>query len=192
MRAGAPWVHLRDHDADEADFAEAARDLAARLRRQSPGDLRLSVNSRPEVALKLGAGLHTGRHGPTVEDARRDLGRDVVVGASAHDGPELVLSSSTDGEGTRPEDYGADYFFFSPVFPTSSKPGHPGAGLDALEYFCWAFPGSSVLALGGITPARVKSCLATSAHGVAVLSGILHADDPARATRQYLQALPSE
>jgi thiamine-phosphate pyrophosphorylase len=182
VRGGVPWVHLRDHAAEAAAFRAAAHMLGERLRQTAP-DVLLSVNSRLAVAEALGAGLHTGRHGPDVETARRRLGSDMLVGFSAHGEQDARKEAQAAA---------ADYFFFSPVFPTSSKPSHPGAGLDALRDFCEVFPSAPVFALGGVTPGRVASCLDTSAHGVAVLSGILHADDPARATRDYLQAFPDK
>ncbi|PSQ82143.1 MAG: thiamine phosphate synthase [Bacteroidetes bacterium QS_8_68_15] len=176
-RAGALWVHLRDHEAGDDAFADAARALADRLRAAAPSRVRLSVNSRLNEAEALSAGLHTGRHGPSVDAARRALGPDALVGASAHDAGEARAAA------------GADYYFFSPVFPTASKPDHPGAGLDTLRRFCRTVPETPIFALGGVTPERVAPCRAAGAHGVAVRSGILYADDPPHATRQYLHAL---
>ncbi|PSQ83347.1 MAG: hypothetical protein BRD44_04805 [Bacteroidetes bacterium QS_7_67_15] len=155
VRAGAPWVQLRDHPASEAAFAEAARALAERLRQETP-DVLISINSRPDAAEMIGAGLHTGRHGPSVKEARERLPEDALVGASAHDAGEARAAA------------GADYLFFSPIFPTPSKPDHPGAGLDALQSFCETFSNTPVLALGGISPERTAPCRAAGAHGVAV------------------------
>jgi thiamine-phosphate pyrophosphorylase len=80
-----------------------------------------------------------------------------------------------------------DYVTYSPIFPTSSKPGHPGTGVDALRRFSRQ-AGVPVLALGGLTPERVASCRRAGAAGIAVLSGIMHADDPTRAAQAYAQA----
>jgi thiamine-phosphate pyrophosphorylase len=177
VRAGAPWVHLRDHDAPPDAFADAARHLAARLRAEAPG-VRLSVNTRLDVARALRAGLHLGWRGPSPVHARAALGPHALVGRSAH-----VLDEATDAEARA-----STYLFFSPVFPTTSKPGHPGAGPTALAAVCRAAM-RPVLALGGVTPARVTACLDAGAHGVAVLSGIVAAPDPGAATRAYLDAL---
>ena len=46
-----------------------------------------------------------------------------------------------------------------------------------------------VVAVGGITPDRVRDVRDAEAHGVAVISAILSADDPARATQEFLAAL---
>jgi thiamine monophosphate synthase len=46
-----------------------------------------------------------------------------------------------------------------------------------------------VIAIGGITPERVKEVRQAGARGVAVISAILAADSPANATRRFLEAL---
>ncbi|WP_022834874.1 thiamine phosphate synthase [Salisaeta longa] len=168
------WVHLRAHDASVAAFAEAAKALQPAAREAGA---HVSVNSRLAVAAALGSGFHTGAHGPPVAAARRRLGPAAQIGCSAHAVADLTASQRA-----------ADYFFFSPVFPTSSKPGHPGAGVGALAQFCAAAP-QPVMALGGITPTRVAACCTAGAAGVAVLSGIMDAADPVAAARAYQQAL---
>ncbi len=174
--AGVRWVHLRDHGASAEAFGAAARRLAERLRRAGAV---VSVNARADVARRLGAGLHLGRRGLPVAEARQVLGEKTPIGFSAHDF----------SEGEQAVRGGADYLFFSPIFPTMSKPEHPGAGLDALASFCAAFPEIPVFALGGATPERVAACREAGAYGVAVLSGLLHAPDPQDAARRYLAAL---
>ncbi len=190
VKGGVRWVHLRDHIALDTAFVEAAHRLAERLRAVS-GEVLLSVNTRTEVAGALGAGLHLGARGPSVASVRQRQGEEIqpkttrsaaLLGSSAHD----------EKEGRQAIAEGAHYLFFSPVFPTTSKPGHPGQGLDALSAFCIAFPQVPVFALGGVTPERVAPCLDAGAHGVAVLSGILHAENPSQAAAAYLKALPDE
>ena len=176
VEGGVEWVQFRDRAADEAAFALAAERLAVRLHTVRP-DVVLSVNTRVEVAERIGAGLHVGVRGPSVEAARRRMGEG-LVGYSAHAAEET----------RQPVEDSADYVFFSPVFPTASKPGQPGVGLDALEAACSAAD-APVLALGGVSPERVEDCLRRGAHGVAVLSGLLHAADPAEAAQVYLAAL---
>lgn len=180
VRAGVRWVHLRDHRADAETFARAARRLVRRLREKTP-DVGLSVNTRLDVAASLGVHWHGGRRGPPAAGARRQLGAEALIGYSAH-----ALDEARDEHLKA-----ADYFFFSPVFPTSSKPDHPGAGLPALAAFCEAARFRPVFALGGIIPERVPECRAAGAYGVAVLSGIMEAAAPDDAARAYRRALAS-
>lgn len=170
------WVHLRDHEAPLERFAAEAAALADRLRADAP-DVRLSVNTHAGVAHVLGAGLHTGACGPSVAVAREAIGPNAVLGYSAH----------ASGEAARAAREGADYVFFSPVYPTTSKPGAAGQGIAALAAAVRA--PAPIYALGGLTPERVLPCLEAGAYGVAVLSGILHAASPAAAATAYRDAL---
>lgn len=172
------WVQLRDHRARRALFRGRAECMAERLREARP-DLLISVNADVGLAQNIEAALHLGVRGPGVASARGELGDDRLIGFSAHDIEEAVRAAND----------GADYVTFSPIFPTPSKPDHPGQGLDALSEVCRCLEKIPVVALGGITPDRVRPCLEAGAHGAAVLSGILAAPDPVRATRNYLAAL---
>ncbi len=178
VKAGVRWVHLRDHQAGPDDFEAAARRLADRLREMAD-DVTVTVNTRLGVAERIDGSLHLGWRGPSVEEAREALGPDVLLGYSAHE--EVGI------EGDRALD--VDYFFFSPVYATDSKPDQPPAGIPALRSFCQTADPTPTLALGGITPERVRDCRAAGAEGVAVLSGIMEAEAPVAATRAYLRAL---
>jgi len=177
-KAGVRWVHLRDHQAGPGDFRKAARRLADRLRALS-SDVTVTVNARLGAAQELEADLHLGWRGPAVDRAREALGAEAMIGYSAHD--EVGI------EGDRAPD--VDYYFFSPVYETSSKPGQPAAGIPALRSFRRTAAPTPTVALGGITPERVQPCLEAGAQGVAVLSGIMEAEVPIAATRAYLRAL---
>ena len=178
VEAGVRWVHLRDHEAGAEAFATAAHALVDQLRAAGDG-VTVTVNSRVDVADALGDGAHVGRRGPSVREAREMLGAEALVGYSAHERVEA--------EGDRTQ--GVDYYFFSPVFPTSSKPDQPPTGIGPLRAFCRAAAPVPVLALGGITPERVSVCREAGACGVAVLSGIMKVNTPRAAARAYLRAL---
>lgn len=82
--------------------------------------------------------------------------RSIPIGLSVHSTREAEHAVSMN----------PSYLIASPVFPTPSKPGHPGIGLDGLNGIvnvCSA----PVYALGGITEDRVSSVIEAGAHGVA-------------------------
>jgi len=178
VEAGVRWVHLRDHDVSPDAFMEAARSVVPRLRAAAV-DVTVTINSNVDVADELGLGVHVGWRGPTVPAARDLLGTGALIGYSAHEHVEA--------EGDRTQ--GVDYYFFSPVFPTSSKPDQPPTGIGPLRAFCQTASPVPVLALGGITPERVSVCREAGARGVAVLSGIMDVETPRAAARAYLRAL---
>jgi thiamine-phosphate pyrophosphorylase len=173
VTAGIGWVQLRDHAADARSFGVAVGDIVRCLRRIHPAVL-VSVNTRVEYAGAGVAGVHLGSRGPSVEDARRLLGPQVWIGYSAH----------TLDDARAAEKAGADYLFFSPVYPTASKQGFPAVGLDALAACCAAVA-LPVFALGGVTPERVRECRSAGGYGVAVVSGILGQADVIGAVMSY-------
>src|SRR5690606_3600671 len=181
VAAGVRAVQLRDHAAEPEVYATAAAALAVHLRTLHP-DVVLVVNGRPDVARALGAVLHVGRRGPSVEQARRLLGDDALLSYSAH----------SPSDARRAADAGADVLLVSPLFRTVSHPGVEPGELHLLRRTCDALAGvvpqPFVYALGGITPGHVADCLQAGAHGVAVLSGLLDAADPEEAARAYLGA----
>lgn len=177
VQPGRLWLHLRDHAAPDDLFTRSALLLMGQVRAVRP-DTMISLNTRAEAARALDVGLHVGTRGPTVADARRQR-PDALVSYAAH----------TLDEAAEAVEQGADAILFSPIFPTRSKPNHPGVGLGALTACCSAVPDTPVFALGGITTERVQSCREAGAYGVAALSGILCAPDPAAAARRYLDIL---
>ncbi len=175
VKCGVRWVQLRDHDADTETFLHAAQSLVDSLRAVRP-DLLISINSRVSVAEKLQCAVHLPFSGPPVDSARTLIPDGLPVGISIHTFSEIEHLTS-------------DYLIWSPVFETKSKPGQQGTGLDALSQACEiAFP-IPVYAMGGIAPDTVEECLVSNARGVAVLSGLLDAEDIHAVVNHYLDAL---
>ena len=82
-----------------------------------------------------------------------------------------------------------DYLGVGPVFGTASKANPaPTMGLELLGRIVNSCD-QPVIAIGGITPERVADVLATGAHGVAVLSGVVGQADPSAAARMYRDAV---
>ncbi|MAQ93560.1 MAG: thiamine phosphate synthase [Rhodothermaceae bacterium] len=169
--------------ADAVQFRHKPGSPRERLRLLEPtvaacrtGNVQCLVDDHLDLALATGAaGVHLGESDLPVRHARRladRLGKPFVIGATA----------TTLDAARRAEAEGADYIGFGPVFPTSSK-ANPASvkGLDGLAETC-AGVGIPVIAIAGITPARVGPCLDAGAWGVAVLSAVTMADDPTAAT----------
>jgi thiamine-phosphate pyrophosphorylase len=177
LDAGLRAVQLREKDLGAGALAALARPL----RRLTSGhDALLVINDRADVALAVGAdGVQRTSTSLPVRDLRAVVGPGVRIGASTHGLDEAVAA----------EDAGADWIVLGPVYETPSKAAYgPPVGLRVLEKVTAAVR-VPVIAIGGITPARVADVRATGAHGVAVISAILAAPSPADATRRFLQAL---
>lgn len=162
-------VQLRAKTLDEGQLEALARTVRARLPRSV-----LILNGSADVAAGLG---YQGVHWP--EAALPD-----------HLPPEPRWQSSAvhDVDALhRAEQAGVNAAVFGSVFVPGSKAG-TAAGTEALRAVCEAAR-VPVIAIGGITPQRVARCLEAGATGVAVVSGVLGARDPAGAVVAYLAAI---
>jgi thiamine-phosphate diphosphorylase len=171
VAGGARLVQVRERDLPEAEAGALLERLIARLR-DTPAQL--LVNGHAALARRLGIGLHLPAAASPLPPPRPGL-----YGRAAHD----------EDEARRALAEGVSYLVVGPVFPTGSKPGHPGAGLESLARLCEIVAPTPVFAIGGLTPERVGRTLAAGAHGVAVRTGILGAADPGRAARALVQNL---
>lgn len=83
---------------------------------------------------------------------------------------------------------GADFLLYGHIFPTGSKPGLQARGIEGLTQLVQEVS-VPVVAIGGIDPGRIPAVLETGAAGIAVMSGILDAEDPRLAAKRYYEAL---
>jgi thiamine-phosphate pyrophosphorylase len=170
VAGGVGLVQVRERDLPEPEIADLLRRLLARLEGTSA---QLLVNGHADLAHALGVGLHLPAAAPPPAEPPPLYGRAV------HD----------EAEARRALVERVSYVVVGPVFPTGSKPGHPGAGVEMLARLATAAAPTPVYAIGGLTPERVVSVLATDVHGVAVRSAILTAPDPERAARAFADVL---
>jgi thiamine-phosphate pyrophosphorylase len=169
---GGRWLLLRDKDLEP----KQRRGLAARLSEiASRHGMHFSVSRDIDLAAACGASVHL-QSAAAVDIARRRLGPEALIGVSAHGLDDVVAAAAA----------GADYATLSPIFLTASKPGYgPALGVAAIGPA--AKLGISVIALGGVTAGRVRSCLDAGAAGVAAMGEIMRSDQPGRIVDEFLR-----
>ncbi len=176
LDAGVRTVQLREKTLG----TEALRRLAETLLDRMTGyGAHLYINTYADIAVEVGArGVHLPAAGPSPGSVRQRFGHRLAIGTSAHDLDELG----------RAEPEGADFVTYGPVYPPGSKGG--SASIVGIEGLRSAVKSTSlpVFALGGITPERVLGCREAGASGIAVVSGILGAEDVGGAVRSYVGA----
>ena len=157
LDAGVDRVQIRRKRAPAAEIERLVDELAGR---RSESRRKILVNDRLDVALaKEVAGVHLPADGFDAQAVRRVAPRAFEIGVSVHD-VDAARRVATGG---------ADFVVYGPVFPTASKPGHAGVGLERLSQVVRAVS-IPVYALGGITSANVPAVAATGAFGVASIS----------------------
>lgn len=173
---GADAVQYRDKFAHESDYLDEARRLRfITLQRGIP----FIVNDSIKVAKECGAdGVHLGQDDASLEEARRVLGPDAIVGRSTHS-PE---------QGTKAEAEGFDYIGVGPVFATPTKPDYVPAGI---AYVRFAADNLHVpfVAIGGIDETNVGQVTEEGAQTVAVVRAVIGAEDPRAAAEKILSEM---
>lgn len=166
LSGGVRAVQMREKDLSAREQYELAWDLRALTARY---DAKLIINERVDLALAVGAdGVQVGCQSLPVTAVRR-IAPDILIGYSSHAPGEAAAALAK----------GADFVTFSPVFFTPSKASYgPPVGLDALQEACARLK-KPVFALGGIGLQNVAQVRGAGCGHIALISGILAADDPA-------------
>lgn len=175
LEAGLPGLLLREPGLSDRALLALGLEVGA-LRARVPFWFALHDRAHLVAALDAAA-LHLSFRSLTPSAARTALAAEVTLGLSTH-----ALDARADWRG-------ADYLFHGPLHATPSKVGRLApVGFDGLAQAVADAP-VPLLALGGVRAEDVARVRTSGAHGVAVLSGILCAADPARATAAYLAEL---
>ena len=157
-RAGVDYIQLREKDLATDELRQLARAVVTAVRDNS-STTKLLINSHADIAIEVGTdGVHLPAGSLPANEIRdywmRLTNREPIISVSAHS-VEDVRKAESDG---------ANFAVLAPIFEKVAI-GGSGIGLDALRLACsHGFP---VVALGGVTLANARSCLAAGAAGLA-------------------------
>jgi thiamine-phosphate pyrophosphorylase len=173
---GATLVQLRDKVSETRAMVEEARAIKQAL---APFGVPLVINDRIDVALAAKAdGVHIGPDDMAVEDARRLLGPEAIVGLSIKSVPEAEAAP-----------IGViDYVGSGGVYATLSKlqknkPIGPEGLARIVAVLHRRAPKVPLAGIAGIDLSNAAAVIAAGADGVAVISALSLAPDPAAAAR---------
>ncbi|WP_026580754.1 thiamine phosphate synthase [Bacillus sp. J33] len=141
---------------------------------------KIVINDRVDVAWACKTGVHLAFHSLPAHVVKTCF-PEMPIGCSVHSPEEAKVAAIQ----------GADYILFGHIFETDSKKGIPPRGIEALEAVKKEID-VPVLAIGGIKPENVPEVLGAGADGIAVMSGILQAKDPAKEAKLFSKKLNEE
>lgn len=178
-QGGVDLLQLRAKGFSAAAIQEIACEIQPILQQH---DVPLIINDYPEIARDVQAdGVHIGQDGGALAEVRAIVGQRMWVGRSTHS-PEQALAALEEG---------FDYIGFGPLFPTPTKLGRPGIGLENIvaveQYIGSQIP---VFCIGGITFATLAEVVAAGARRVVIVSALLQSADIAAAVRKVKAQLP--
>lgn len=174
---GATVVQLREKDCSTRKFIEEAlalRDFLAARR------VPLIINDHLDVAQAVKAdGVHLGQTDMPLEMAKGIVGDSMIIGISAESLQDAIEA----------EKGGADYLGVSPIYATPTKSDTaPPLGLTGLRKIRKAVK-LPLVGIGGLNRDNCAEVIRCGADGVAVVSAIVAADDPAAAARAIKQTI---
>jgi thiamine-phosphate pyrophosphorylase len=176
IAGGCRMVQLREKEWPSGRLLPLAERLRDRCRRAGVSFI---VNDRVDLAVAVGAdGVHLGQDDLPVAAARALLRPGMVLGRSTHS-----VAQARDAQAE-----GADYIAVGSMFPTQTKPDFELVGPELIRTIR---PGitAPLVGIGGVTRENVAQVIRAGADGVAVISAVCGAPDPAAATRDFLAAI---
>ena len=168
---GATIVQLREKGGSSRDYLNQALKVKEITDRYH---IPLIIDDRIDIALACdAAGVHVGQSDLPVSYARRLLGPDKIVGATAKTVPQAIEAYVQ----------GADYLGVGAMFPTTTKVVTILTAPATLTEIRHTVP-IPVVAIGGLNRGNMDILKDTAADGIAVVSAIMKAEDPRSAAEE--------
>lgn len=187
LEGGCRWIQLRMKDASEEEILETAESTRKLCRQYGAVFL---LDDYVELVERTGAdGVHLGKNDMSIDEARRLLGKDKIIGGTANTFEDVKRIYSA----------GADYIGCGPFrFTTTKKKLSPILGLDGYSRIIKQMNAYGinipVIAIGGILLQDVSDIMQTGVSGVAVSGAILNAnndDNPVTTMKRFINELKS-
>lgn len=175
LQGGVTLLQIREKERSTREYIHLAAQVHELAKRYN---VPLLVDDRVDVALAVDAeGVHVGQTDMPVEMARRLLGPDKIVGATAKTVPQALEAWQQ----------GADYLGVGAIYPTTTKVVTVITSTETLADICAAVP-IPVNAIGGLNRDNLGVLKGTGIRGICVVSAIMKAADPKAAAQQLREA----
>ena len=171
LQGGVTLVQLREKEKSTREYIEIAQKVLKITRKYN---VPLIIDDRVDVALAINAeGVHVGQSDMPVNLARKLMGEEKIVGAT----------TKTVEQAKEAFEQGADYLGVGAIYPTTTKVKTVLTSTDTLRDICNTVP-IPVNAIGGLNKDNIDVLYGIHISGICVVSAIMKADDPKKATEQ--------
>lgn len=165
LLGGVTMLQLREKEKTTREYLELAVKVHALTQKYH---VPLLIDDRVDVALAVNAeGVHVGASDLPVAAARRLMGENKIVGATAKTVPWAKDAY----------EQGADYLGVGAIYPTTTKVKTVLTSTDTLRDICVAVP-IPVNAIGGLNKDNIDILSRIPIAGICVVSAIMKAEDP--------------
>lgn len=180
LEGGCKWIQLRMKGATDDEVRSAAAEIQPLCKKH---EALFVLDDRVQLAKELKAdGVHLGKNDMPVNEARRVLGEEFIIGGTANTFDDIE----------RLYRQGADYIGCGPFrFTTTKQNLAPVLGLDGYFTIVNRMRAAGILlpvvAIGGILYDDIRSIMQTGVRGIAVSGAVLNAADPVAEMRRMLE-----
>ena len=173
LKGGATLLQLREKEKSTREYIELAEKVHEIAKRYN---VPLIIDDRVDVALAIDAeGVHVGASDMPIATARKLMGEDKIVGATAKTVPWAKEAY----------EQGADYLGVGAIYPTTTKVVTVLTSTKTLDAITNAVP-IPVNAIGGLNKDNVDILKGIGISGICVVSAIMKSDDPKTETETLL------
>ena len=171
LKGGVTILQLREKERSTREYIELAEKVHEIAKRYN---VPLIIDDRVDVALAIDAeGVHVGASDMPIHTARKMMGEDKIVGATA----------KTVSWAKEAYEQGADYLGVGAIYPTTTKVVTVLTSTETLDAITKSVP-IPVNAIGGLNKDNIDVLKGISISGICVVSAIMKSDDPEKAARE--------
>lgn len=173
---GVDILQLRAKGISDKEYIYLAKKLSKIIRKRKKLFI---INDRADIAyLSNASGLHLGEGDVSVKEARKILGKQVIIGKTIHSLKELKNLRETN----------VDYISIGPAFKTKTKPGLKPLTSKKLKTMIIK-SGKLIFAIGGITQYNIEPLLESGIKNLAICRDILLAKNLKTRIEKYKKCL---
>ena len=181
LEGGCRWVQLRMKDASEEKFVAAAEQIGKLCREH---EAVFVLDDHAELVERCGAdGVHLGKNDMPVDEARRLLGPDFIIGGTANTFEDIE----------RLYRQGANYIGCGPFRYTTTKKNLSAIlGIEGYRNIVKQMNEAGIklpmVAIGGILYDDIPEIMQTGVTGIAVSGAVLNAENPVEEMKRMVKA----
>jgi len=171
LKGGVTLMQLREKEKTTREYIELAKKVHAISKKYG---VPLIIDDRVDVAIAAEAeGVHLGQSDMPVNLARKILGDEFIIGATAKTVPKALEAFEN----------GADYLGVGAIYPTTTKVKTVITSTETLSDICEAVP-IPVNAIGGLNKENIDVLKGIPISGICVVSAIMKAENPEIAAKE--------
>lgn len=182
LEGGCRWVQLRMKNATVDEIRPVALEAMALCKEAGATFI---IDDHVALVKEIGAdGVHLGKNDMPIDEARRILGPDFIIGGTANTFEDVVMHYNNN----------ANYIGCGPFrFTTTKEKLSPVLGLEGYRDIVAKMKDAGidipVVAIGGINAEDIPQIMETGITGIALSGTVLRAEDPVEEMRKLVKMI---